>query len=191
MHSFDWRVEDSKHVIQDQWISLRADTCRMPNGRLVAPYYVLEYPTWVNVVALTEQHDVVLVKQYRHGLGKTALELPCGGVEKDDISPYQAIKRELLEETGYTSDDVIETGRISPNPANHNNITHCFLARSAKRVASPAFDETEQIETVLMPLNTVITLVTAGDIFQALHISSLFLAIQHLGGMCLSKAISE
>lgn len=181
MHAFDWTVEKSDYVIKDNWIALRADTCKMPNGRVVAPYYVLEYPTWVNVVAVTENNDVVLVRQYRHGLRKTVLELPCGSVEARDTSPLDAIKRELLEETGYTGDYFVETGKISPNPANHSNFTHCFLATPVEQVQQPNPDDTEQIETVLVPLKDIIKLIENGELYQALHVVSLFRSFQKLG----------
>jgi 8-oxo-dGTP pyrophosphatase MutT (NUDIX family) len=152
----------------------------MPNGRLVEPYYVLEYPTWVNVVAVTEYKNIVFVRQYRHGVQQTVLELPCGAVDPHDSSPCEAIRRELLEETGYTSDQFIETGRLSPNSANHTNFTYCFLAIDVKRVTQPALDDTEQIETELIPLNDVMGLIDQGEVYQALHVASLFFALRKL-----------
>ncbi|MEH2230992.1 MAG: NUDIX hydrolase [Nostoc sp.] len=107
---FDWIVLKSRHLVKDRWISVRSDTCQMPNGTIVDPYYVLEYPTWVNVVALTKKQEIILVKQYRHGLKQTILELPSGAVKTEDVLPMEAAKRELLEETGYTSNHFIETG---------------------------------------------------------------------------------
>jgi ADP-ribose pyrophosphatase len=153
----------------------------MPNGRLVEPYYVFEFPEWVNIVAVTNNDEVVLVRQYRHGIGKTVLELPCGVVTENDTSLIQAARRELLEEVGYMSKNFIETGSISANPANHTNLTHCFLAAGATRAAAPQLDDTEQIDVVLTPLRKVIELIEVGDIFQALHISSIFLALKKLG----------
>ncbi|MEH1991004.1 hypothetical protein [Nostoc sp.] len=84
---FDWIVLKSRHLVKDRLISVRSDTCQMPNGTIVDPYYVLEYPTWVNVVALTKNQEVLLVKQYRHALKKTILELPSGAVETEDVLP--------------------------------------------------------------------------------------------------------
>jgi ADP-ribose pyrophosphatase len=181
MHPFDWKLVKSEYVLQDQWLSLRADTCQLPNGHTVAPYYVLEYPAWVNVVALTTDHHVVLVRQYRHGIQQTVVELPCGTVEATDISPLAAVQRELLEETGYAGEHVVETGRLSPNAANHANWTYCFLSTGVKLVAAPRADDTEHVETVLMPFSEVVGLARRGGLLQALHVGSLFFALHALG----------
>src|SRR6267142_715416 len=121
MHRLDEHVVNSTYIVKDRWFSLRADACRIPNGRTIAPYYVFEYPPWVNVVALTENGHVVLVKQYRHGLQRTLIELSSGGVEPQDTSPLAAARRELLEETGSTGKHFIQTGVRSANPVNHAN----------------------------------------------------------------------
>jgi ADP-ribose pyrophosphatase len=180
MGVFDWSILKSEYPVKDKWISLRADTCMMPNGKIVAPYYVLEYPTWVNVVALTKQNEVVLVQQYRHGCQKTLLELPCGSMETTDISPAEAIKRELLEETGYTGKEFIHTGTISVNPSSHNNLTHCFLALDVELTEKPHLDDTEQIEVFLKPLNKVIDSLKNNEFLQALHISAMFQALMYM-----------
>jgi len=181
MPNLEWTVLGSTYIVQDRWLSLRSDTCRMPDGRTVAPYYVFEYPAWVNVVALTEAGTVVLVRQYRHGLQRTLIELPCGCVEAQDASPLAAAKRELLEETGYASERFVETGRLSANPATHTNLTHCFLATDVRRVAEPALDDSEQLEAMLVPLDEVIERTNDGLFLQALHVSSLFFALRALG----------
>jgi 8-oxo-dGTP pyrophosphatase MutT (NUDIX family) len=181
MRSSHWDVLKSKYIVRDEWLTLRADRCQTPNGRLVEPYYVFEFPEWVTIVAITNNEEVALVRQYRHGIRKTLLELPCGVVTEDDASPIQAARRELLEEVGYISNGFIETGRISANPANHTNLTHCFLATEATRAATPQLDDTEGIDVVLTPLKKVFESIEKGDILQALHISSLFLALKKLG----------
>lgn len=188
MHPFDWQLLQSTPLIRDRWLSLRADTCQLPNGRTVAPYYVLEYPSWVNVVALTKDEQVVLVRQYRHGIGRTVVELPAGTVEPADTSPLAAMQRELLEETGYAGEAWLETGKLSVNTANHTNLTSCFVATGVTRVAEPLTDETEQIETVLMPLTELLDVASRGGLVQALHTAALFLALQALGRLHYSPA---
>ena len=180
MQNLDWQLLKSEHIVKDRWISLRSDTCKMPNGRIVTPYYVYEYPTWVNVVAITKQKEVVLVQQYRHGCQKTLLELPSGVMETTDMSLTEAIKRELAEETGYTGKEFIHTCTVSANPANHNNLTHCFLALDVELTKDINLDETEEIRVVLKPLDEVIKSLKNNDFLQALHVSSLFHALMYM-----------
>lgn len=175
-----WKTEKSEILFQDQWISIRSEKCRMPNGQVVEPYYVLDYSDWVNVVGITTNNEVVLVKQYRHGVGKTVMELPCGAIENKDNSALDAVKRELLEETGYSSEGFIQTGILSPNPANHSNSCYCFLATGLEQIAEPNPDLTEQLEICLVPLEQAIDSLNNGVFLQALHVSSFYYALNHL-----------
>lgn len=184
----NWTVESSRRILEDEWISLRAESCRTPSGVLVEPYYVLDYPDWVNVVAVTEGEEVVLVRQYRHGLGRTLVELPCGAVEPGDASSEVAARRELLEETGYEAGTLVQSGVLSPNPASHSNLTHCFLATGCRRVADPSTVETEETEVSLMPLDEFAGLVLGGGLLQALHVGSALFALTRLGRLATRTA---
>jgi 8-oxo-dGTP pyrophosphatase MutT (NUDIX family) len=177
----NWSIESTRRVIRDRWLSVRADRCRMPDGREVDPYYVLEYPDWVNVVAVTESEEVVLVRQYRHGVARVVLELPSGVVEGSDAGPLETARRELLEETGYTSDAFRLTGVLSANPATHNNLTHCFLASACRKVAEPRLDDIEELEVVVVPLDRLGGLAREGALLQSLHVGSIFFALAELG----------
>ncbi len=122
-----------------------------------------------------------MVRQYRHGLGKSLLELPCGAVEGSSETPLEAAQRELLEETGYASDELVGTGVLSPNPATHTNLTHCFLATNCRKVAAPNPEATEDLESKLVPLEEFVGSVLRGDLLQALHVGSVLFALGKLG----------
>ena len=179
MGHLDWRVERSRVVLEDQWIRVRAEDCVMPSGVKVAPYYVLDYEDWANVVALTKDRQIVMTRQYRHGLGVSCYELPGGGVNKGE-SPEDAIVRELLEETGYQAESWTKLLEIAPNPANQSNLNHCFLAMGAQRVADQVLDDTEEIEVELVPVDSLFKLVEKGEILQSLHVSSVLMALRVL-----------
>jgi 8-oxo-dGTP pyrophosphatase MutT (NUDIX family) len=181
MSALDWRLLGSCYVVKDRWVALRADTYRLPDGRVIEPCYVLEYRDWVNIVALTRKQEVVLVRQFRSGIGRTILELPGGTTDPEDSSPLAAARRELLEETGYAGEDFIKLGHVSANPANHNNLTYVFLAVDVERIRAPHLDQMEHLETVLMPLAEAIEAAKASELPQALHVAALFLALAKLG----------
>jgi len=181
MPILEWTQLDSHYVIRDPWFTLRADSYRLPDDRVIGPVYILEYGPWVNIIALTPSQEAVLVRQFRPGLGRVILEPPGGVADPRDGSMLEAARRELLEETGYTSDDIIETGVIAPNPASHNNLMHCFLARNVERVRPPHLDDTEHLEVVRVPFDELIAMAARGELPQALHVASLFFALSHLG----------
>ena len=101
----NWKLIESKYVYRDRWLRARADKCELPDGRIMEPYYVIEVPDWTNMVIITKEQRIVLVRQYRHALGTTTLELP-GGILEQGESPKESAIREMHEETGYISDEV-------------------------------------------------------------------------------------
>ncbi len=174
-----WKILNSKYLYKSNGVALRIDQCEIPSGNVFEPY-VIETGTWVNIVALTKEREVILEQQYRHGAGMVMLEIPAGIMEEEDESPLQTAQRELLEETGYTSDKFIEVGKVYPNPATHNNLTYSFLALDVEKVDIQSLDETEEIEVSLMPFDELIFMAKEGGLPQALHISALFFAMAYL-----------
>ena len=175
MDSLEWKLIESEYIFRDDWLTARRDRCEMPDGRVVESYYVLEYPEWANVVALTEDNLVLLIRQYRHALGRVITELPCGVVEPGE-APMEAMRRELLEETGYEAAEMMEMAALSPNAATCTNLSHFFLARGARKIAGQRLDSNEQIEVLPTPWDEVIAMARRGEIMQATHVATLFMA---------------
>jgi 8-oxo-dGTP pyrophosphatase MutT (NUDIX family) len=167
-----WRVTASRHVIKDRWISLRADDCVTDEGAVVAPYYVLEYRDWVEVVALSPDNQVLLVKQYRHGLGDISLELPAGNMDPGEADPVEAARRELLEEAGCAGTLTL-IGESRANAASLSNRTHIILARDVVRVAEPADDPGERIDSLWVPVSEAIRLALSGELTNGMQAAAL------------------
>ena len=164
-----WQVTDSEYLFRRPWLTVRRDRLRLPNGNEIPEYYVLEYPDWVNVLAVTTDQKFVFVSQYRHGLGLTA-----GVCEKEDSSPLESAQRELWEETGYGNGTWQEYMVLSANPSATNNLTHCFLATGVEPVSTQHLEPTEDLTVHLLSLDEVKTLLREDAIKQALHAASLW-----------------
>ncbi|MBB3234988.1 8-oxo-dGTP pyrophosphatase MutT (NUDIX family) [Phyllobacterium endophyticum] len=150
-----WEVLSSKIELEDRWIKVRADDCQRSDGLIIKPYYVLEYADWVCVLAITPDGNVVLTTEYRHGVRSIVTGLPSGVVDKEDSGPEGTARRELLEETGYTSEHMVPLGSLYANCTNQPNLVHYFLARDAELTGTPALDANEQIDVELVPWEQV------------------------------------
>lgn len=168
-----WKVLDSEYIIRRPWLTARCDKVQLPNGTVHPEYYVLEYPTWVNVIAITADGDFVMVEQYRHGLREVFTELVAGVVEKGE-SPLEAARRELLEETGYAGGEWQEFMVISQNPGSTDNLTHCFLARGVEKVSGQHLDATEDIAVKLLTREEVKEMLMSDRVKQSLMAAPLW-----------------
>ena len=151
--------------------TLNQDTRRSPRTGNVHNFFVLEAGDWINVIPLTAVDDVVMIHQFRHGTGEITLEIPGGMVDPGE-DPAEAARRELLEETGYTCDDIIPLGVVTPNPAFLNNRCHTFLATNARWVQTPTFDGAEDIAVETFPLADVPEMIRHGRITHALVVAA-------------------
>ena len=175
----NWKILSSEYISKHPYFTARKDTCEMPDGKIVPAYYVVEMPVSVCALAITEDANVLLVRQYRHPINEVVTELPGGFIDKGE-EPRQAITRELLEETGYEFTAVDYVGKVAANPGVLNNYTHLFLARNGKKIAMQSLDVHEDIEVLLLPLEEVRAMLRQNKFAQALHVSCLFYAFQKL-----------
>jgi 8-oxo-dGTP pyrophosphatase MutT (NUDIX family) len=168
-----WRVLSSEYLDRKPWHTVRLDRVELPNGAVIPEYWVNEYAPWVNVVALTADEKVVLIRQYRHGLGAVHFELPAGTTDPEDTSLETAARRELTEETGYSGGRWSPLMTVSANPALTNNLTHTFLAEGVTELAAQKLEVSEDIRVHLVPLSDVASLIDSGQMIQALHAAPL------------------
>lgn len=170
-----WQVLSSEYLLREgAWCTVRRDTVQIPSGVVIPHWYVFEFPTWANVVAVTKEGKIVLISQYRHGLGETYYELPAGMVDPTDDSPMEGAKRELEEETGYGGGRWSLYMTVSPNPSNHNNLQYTFLAEDVELAVDRHPEDSEDIEVHLFTKEEVREILEQGQIIQALHLAPLW-----------------
>jgi 8-oxo-dGTP pyrophosphatase MutT (NUDIX family) len=176
-----WKILSSEYLFDDLWFKVRKDICETPQGKIVNPYYVYEFPEWATAFALTEENKVILVRQYRHAVGEECIELPGGCVDDTDKNAEAAIARELLEETGYLFTSYEYLGKISANPSTNANWMNMFLARGGKKVSEQALDGNEEITVELYTTDEVKQLLKENKIIQAMHVTCILYAFVKLG----------
>jgi len=163
-----WPLLAKRTITENRIFRLTGRDSVSPRTGAQHEFYVLECPDWVNIVPLTEDGEVVLVRQYRHGTGDFTLEIPGGMVDPGDRDPAEAAAREMLEETGYRAGQVEHLGSISPNPAIQVNQCHSYLATGLERVAEPLLDGAEDLEVLSVPLARIPAMIAGGEINHAL-----------------------
>ncbi|MBX7144480.1 MAG: NUDIX hydrolase [Oligoflexia bacterium] len=166
-----WKVLSEKTYESFKIFSLVRSTRRNPRTGADIDFVRIDGLDWANVIALTPDDKVVLIKQYRHGSDEFTLELPGGCVEVGE-NPSASVMRELEEETGYTASKLEPLGVIRPNPALLSNRCHLFIARDAKLRSSQKLDAGEDIEVLLKPLSEALDLVRSGSITHALMVAA-------------------
>jgi 8-oxo-dGTP pyrophosphatase MutT (NUDIX family) len=170
-----WQVLESKYSYRDRWLAVRSDTVRVPNGTILSPYHTIEFPEWICAVALTPKKEILLVEEYRHGVGRASFELPCGMPEDENEGVLAAMKRELREETGYAAEEWHVLGSSTANTARQNNRVHAFLALDARQVCEQALDAGEIIRTHVLPWRQFVDDLADGRLeIPGLHLAALW-----------------
>ncbi len=181
MHESSWhRDDDREHdrTIEENWLfRLRRERFRSRSSGQAHDFYVLHLADAVNVIALTADHQVILVRQFRAGSGRDSLETPGGLVEPDE-DPLEAGARELLEETGYAGDPPRLLGTVWSNPSIMTSRTTIILVTNARRVAEPRLDQGEELGVELVPQPAVLPMIEDGRIDHALVVAGLLWWLQ-------------
>jgi ADP-ribose pyrophosphatase len=176
-----WETLSSEYLARETWFTVRRDTCKRSDGKIVNNYYVFEFPEWATAFAVTEEGKILMTRQYRHAINEVCIELPGGCVDATDKSYEDAIRRELLEETGYEFADVVPLGKISANPSTNSNLMHMFLATGGKKVKEQSLDDNEEIEIIELSFDELKQLIDENKILQAMHMSTIWYALRKLG----------
>jgi 8-oxo-dGTP pyrophosphatase MutT (NUDIX family) len=166
-----WKLLSSRQIADCRVFKVRENL--MQNGARESKFYVLENPDWVNVIALTKEGEVVLIEQFRHGVEEVILEVPGGMIDENEL-PESAARRELAEETGFSSKSWTSLGKSNPNPAIQNNTIYHFLAIDAEKTAEVRFDEHESVRTKLVHLREIPELIRTGKIKHSLVIAAFY-----------------
>jgi ADP-ribose pyrophosphatase len=173
-----WKVLKTTPLFSSGVFSLRSDRCQLPDGRVMDKYYVMEFPDWVNVLPVLPDGDLLLIDQYRHASGLSHLEIPGGSMDPGSSeTPEQAARRELLEETGFDSNEIVPVFSHYPNPALQNNQMHTFIAFNCTQVQEPTFDEFEDLSAHRCSLSDLQNYLEQGRITHSLMIASILLAM--------------
>ncbi|MBJ6118632.1 NUDIX hydrolase [Pontibacter sp. BT310] len=176
-----WKVLKSELVFDEKWYKLRRDEVELPNGKVMDDYYVSVRPDVVLTFPVTESGEVIFVRQYKHAAANIFIELPGGVIDDHENNPKEAAKRELLEETGYTSDNVELVAEVIDNPTKDTNKIYFYLARNAYKIAEQDLDESESIEVLHIPIQDVEKMVLSGKINVSGSIALCLLALRKLG----------
>ena len=175
-----WKTIDSKMVFDHPWYQLRQDKVQLPNGKIIDDYFVSVRMGIVFIFPITQDREVILVRQYKHGIQEIITEMPAGVFNPEEESPAAAASRELKEETGYTTDRMIHLSTLFDDPSKHTSKVHIFLAENVSQTSNQELDETEEIEVLKIPLDQLQSLIAEGIIHDTCSIATSFLALSHL-----------
>lgn len=169
-----WKILSHRYTLDRRpYMVLREDIVELPGGAVIPDYFVFEYPDWVSVLAVSVEGDLIMIRQYRHGVGAVHYEL-VAGVADADASLLENAQRELLEETGYGGGTWEHWMRVSANPATHTNTAHIFLALGVRPMADQQLEHTEEIAVHVIPPAQLRGLLLSGAVFQAIHAAALW-----------------
>ena len=168
----DWNYLYSKTVFKNRLVSVRQDKYHFLPNDIIKDFTVFELGDWVNIIPLTEDGQVITIRQYRHGIRRDTIEIPGGLISDEDSDPMEAAVREMEEETGYHSTDVIHIGTVEPNPALQTNRCFTFLARNVHQRSPQMLDPTESIKVDLTKREDIYRMIRETKITHGLVVAA-------------------
>ena len=176
-----WKTLSSELALNEKWFRVRRDTVKLPSGRIVDDYFVWESPRIVHVVPVTEAGQLVLVRQYRHGIGEIMMQFPAGAIDKGE-TPDKAAHREMKEETGYITDQpLIHLGSFSPYSTKLTGEHTVFLAPGAKSIGAPISDDMEITEVVTKTPEELLGSLSEPKLYPSDVLAITLLVTRHFG----------
>jgi len=173
----NWKVIESEIVFNTKFFKIRKDNCVTPRGVTIDDYYVQELPDSVLIFPITINEEVLMVSQYRHGVGRVNLDFPAGRLEKNE-KPEDGALRELLEETGYKPNRVKYLGKIAMAPDNRTSYMHIVLAEDCTLLETQKLDKSEDVEIVKYPFKLLPELIAKEELNCAFCVAALMKVIQ-------------
>lgn len=173
-----WRLLASQTVLDSRYFRVRKDKLELPGGEVIDDYYVREGRGFSAVFALTQDRRIVMVRQFKYGIGREVLELPAGFIDEGE-DPIQCAARELAEETGYVAQSLEYVRSFATEPSNSGFEMHLFLARNAQKTVAQHFDPTESIEVELYGIEEVRALIARGEIDVAPQVAAIYYILEN------------
>ncbi|MFH1278803.1 MAG: NUDIX hydrolase [Candidatus Eisenbacteria bacterium] len=178
----DWKTTETRPAGDFSIFTLRLDRSVSPETGFEKEWTVLESNDWVNVVPVTPEGEIVLIRQYRHGTGAYTIEIPGGGIDRADRDGAEAAGRELGEETGYEAERLVHIGTVEPNPAFQTNRCFTYLAENAVLRGPQRLDPGEEIEVFRVREAEVWRMIREGEIAHALVVAAFYWYAVRAGG---------
>jgi ADP-ribose pyrophosphatase len=175
-----WAVLDSRYILEEKWIQVKRDIVQLPCGNVVDDYFVCVETDAVLIFPLTDDGEVIFVKQYKHGVEEVLLELPGGCFDPKVEAASEAAGRELMEETGYSAESLMPLTTVFNRPTRSTCTLHYFFAKSVKRVSEQTLDFAENIQIVKIARDDVIPKIVQGDIKVSDSVALCFMALDFI-----------